>query len=184
MEKGEKNLVFTTNLFFSVSNNNIFYHIYLFSCILLIKPCVGPNILWMLWQSLLRGYFVYNIFHLVILNYLLCFYFLVSFFKSSHSFGHPYCKFQHILCGFIGCLIVTFIDWKKRMLFSIQFIWITCHYVYYFHCHYSHCFAIHMIILLTIYIIFLASWSPFCMLFLLIHHFPHCLFYYHHCHIF
>lgn len=110
MEKGEQNLVLTTNLSFSVSNNNIFYHIYLFSCILLIKPCVGPNILWMLGQSLLRGYFVYNIFHLVILNCLLCFYFLISFLKSSHSSSHPCCNFQHVLCGFISCLIVIFIN--------------------------------------------------------------------------
>jgi hypothetical protein len=43
MEKREQNLVLTTNLFLSVSNNNIFYLIYLFSCILLIKPCVGPT---------------------------------------------------------------------------------------------------------------------------------------------
>lgn len=162
MEKGEKILVLITNLFFSVLNNNIFYHIYLFSCILIIKPCVGPSILWMLGQSLLRGYFVYNIFHLVILYYLFCFYFLVYFLKSSHSSGHPCCNFQHVLCGFMGCFTVIFINWKNCMLFSIQFLWITSHYVYYSHCHfhYSHCFAIHMSILLTIYIIFLASWSP------------------------
>jgi len=103
----------------------------------------------MLGQSLLKGHFVYNIFHLAILNYLLCFYFLVSFFKSSHSFGHPRYNFQHVLCGFIGCIIVIFINWKNCMLFSTQFLWITCHYVYY-----SHCFAIHLIILLTIYISF------------------------------
>jgi hypothetical protein len=115
----------------------------------------------MLGQSLLKGYFVYNIFHLVILNYLLCFYFLTSLLKSSHSYGHR-CNFQHVLCGFIVCFITIFIDWKNSMLFSIQFLWITCHYVYYSHCHfhYSHCFAIHLIILFTIYIIFLASWSP------------------------
>jgi len=122
----------------------------------------------MLGQSLLKGHFVYNIFHLAILNYLLCFYFLVSFFKSSHSFGHPRYNFQHVLCGFIGCIIVIFINWKNCMLFSTQFLWITCHYVYY-----SHCFAIHLIILLTIYIIFLASWFPHHLTYHL-HHFAFC----------